>query len=67
MPPLLSHIEPGNGIECKARLLYNWQFCLPADGYNLLNEPNTGSRIFELLMKTERTNIYRNYKILHQL
>ena len=50
-------------MEWEARLFYNWQLCLPADGYNLLRVPNTDSRIFEFVVKTERTNIYRNYNI----
>ena len=50
-------------MEWEARLFYNWQLCLPADGCNLLHVPNTDSRIFEFVVKTERTNIYRNYNI----
>lgn len=50
-------------MEWEARLFYNWQLCLPADGCNLLRVPNTDSRIFEFVVKTERTNIYRNYNI----
>lgn len=50
-------------MKWKARLFYNWQLCLSADGCNLLHVPNTDSRIFEFVVKTERTNIYHNYNI----
>lgn len=50
-------------MKWKARLFYNWQLCLPADGCNFLNVPSTESKIFEFAVKTERTNIYWNYNI----
>lgn len=50
-------------MEWEARLFYNWQLCLPADGCNLLHVPNTDSRISEFVVKTEKTNIYHNYNI----